>query len=436
MGIFLTLLLGTLFVRPAEIVPDLAQVPIFYILIIGATLVNLGPLLSRFSWASLKTEPTNFCVLMVLVGVILSHLSAMRTIEARESASEFFKTVLFYFILVSVVRTPKALESLITWASLFIIIAVSITVLQFKEYINLEGMESVYDNFTDPATGEVHRVRRICGTGLFADPNDLSVLLVIGMGLALYRLFGGRQDRPKLLWLLPMSLYLYCLMLTQSRGGFLAMLIGMLVLFQAKYGWKKAIPYMIVGVAAAFVLFSGRSTTLDTEGGTGQDRIQLWAMGFTEMTRRPLFGTGYNTYTEITGGLVAHNSFVHAFVELGLFGGIAYFSAFWYVIANIYKLKAREDEFLEPGLSKFRSCLLASTVGACVGMMTVSRCYVMPTYFLMGTGACYLNIVDQEIPGTAPPLDRQTVKSLVKASLIYLVLIYSYARFSARFGGG
>lgn len=435
MGILFTLLLGTLFVRPSEIVPDLAQVPIFYILIIGCMLVNLGPILARFSWKELVSEPTNLCVVVIFVGVFLSHATAFRTIEAREYTKEFGKTLLFYFTLVSAVRTPRALESMISWVSLFIIIAVSITVLQYKEFINLEGMDSVYENFTNWETGEVYRVRRICGTGLFGDPNDLSILLVIGMGLAVYKLQGGRDDRLKLFWLLPLSLYLYCLMLTQSRGGFLAMLTGMLVLFQAKYGWKKAIPYMLVGLPVAIVLFGGRQTSIDTQGGTGQDRIQLWAMGFAEMTRHPIFGTGYGTYPEIAG-LVAHNSFVHAFVELGLFGGIAFVGAFWYVLWHLYKLKGREDEILEPGLRKLRPCLLAGTAGACLGMMTVSRCYIQPTYFLLGMGMCFLKIVDQEVPGAAPPMDRKTFKSLVQMSLLYLIVIYTYARFGARFGGG
>jgi hypothetical protein len=377
----------------------------------------------------------NFCVLMVFVGVMMSHLSAMRTIELRESTADFAKTLLFYFTLVAAVRTPNALESLINWVSLFIITAIGITVLQFNEFIQLEGMDSVFDSFTDPSTGEVHRFRRICGTGLFSDPNDLSVLCVIGMGLAVYKFLGGRDERLKWFWALPLSLYLYCLMLTHSRGGFLAMLAAMLVLFQARYGWKKAIPYILVGLPVAIVLFGGRQTSIDTQTGTGQERIKLWATGFAEMTRRPIFGTGHNTYSDLTGGLHAHNSFVHAFVELGLFGGVAFFGAFAYVVMNLYKLKAREDEIIEPGLKNFRPCLLAGTVGACLGMMTVSRCYIMPTYFLLGLGMCYLKIVDHEVPGAAPPLDRKTVRSLITSSLLFLAVIYTYARMGARFGG-
>jgi len=47
----------------------------------------------------------------------------------------------------------------------------------------------------DPATGQIITVLQLFGTGIFADPNDLCLMLTIGIGLSLYRIGDRRLCR-------------------------------------------------------------------------------------------------------------------------------------------------------------------------------------------------------------------------------------------------
>ena len=64
--------------------------------------------------------------------------------------------------------------------------------------------------------------------------------------------------------------------------------------------------------------------------------MQLWYAGLVEMKRFPLFGIGAGMYPDFVDGRVAHNSFVHAFVELGIFGGVIFLGAFWFARALVH----------------------------------------------------------------------------------------------------
>ena len=118
-------------------------------------------------------------------------------------------------------------------------------------------------------------LKRICGAGIFANPNDLSRILVIGMVVCLYRAGDPKARVTAPFWLGVLALLAYALTLTQSRGGFVALIVSVLVLFHARYGTWKTLGLGVLAVPALFWLFAGRQTNLDLEHGTGQQRIHV-----------------------------------------------------------------------------------------------------------------------------------------------------------------
>jgi O-antigen ligase len=92
----------------------------------------------------------------------------------------------------------------------------------------------------------------------------------------------------------------------------------------------------LFGLAAVLLAFKGRMTNLDDamEQGTAQTRIQLWSEGLQLFKRDPLFGIGQNNYVEEVGQ-AAHNSFLHAFTELGIFGGALFLGAYAAAMVSI-----------------------------------------------------------------------------------------------------
>ena len=133
-----------------------------------------------------------------------------------------------------------------------------------------------------------------------------------------------------MLWVAPLGMFLYALKLTYSRGGLLTFGAGFLTFIHARFGWKKAILVAGLLLPAVIVIFGGRATTVNVSstGDTSQERIQMWAEGFSLFRQAPLFGIGMNQYAEHFL-LVAHNSFVEMYVELGFFGGTLFSGIFY-----------------------------------------------------------------------------------------------------------
>ena len=77
---------------------------------------------------------------------------------------------------------------------------------------------------------------RLQGPGIFRDPNDLCVLLDVGILAGLYWLFKPKLGMFRWLWLLPLGAMGYALLMTGSRGGMLALLVGLLIFFRSRFG--------------------------------------------------------------------------------------------------------------------------------------------------------------------------------------------------------
>src|SRR5262245_23347788 len=65
---------ATLLIRPAEIVPELAGLPIFQVLILASLALSLPAVAARLSPAALLAQPITTCVLGMMPFVLLSRL--------------------------------------------------------------------------------------------------------------------------------------------------------------------------------------------------------------------------------------------------------------------------------------------------------------------------------------------------------------------------
>ncbi len=78
LGFILFLLVNAaLFVRPAEIVPDLVAWNIYEFLILACLAVSFPAVLGQFTAKSLEERPVTVCVLGLFVAVILSELAQL-----------------------------------------------------------------------------------------------------------------------------------------------------------------------------------------------------------------------------------------------------------------------------------------------------------------------------------------------------------------------
>lgn len=83
---------ATLFIRPAEIVPSLAGLPIYNVLISACLAISFSKIADRLSTQSLIENPLNICILGIFSTIILSHLSHFNILMARTGGSSFSRS--------------------------------------------------------------------------------------------------------------------------------------------------------------------------------------------------------------------------------------------------------------------------------------------------------------------------------------------------------
>jgi len=207
---------------------------------------------------------------------------------------------------------------------------------------------ALYERFTVLVSDTVH-------------PNVLagSIILILPLGLSL-PLFAWRSRRWGLL-LLAGATALVCtaiLILTQSRGALLAVLLvaGLLVMLRWRWSWVLAAGatltafglYLAGALPSTATLQAGLASMLGDLSPEG--RIEIWSRAIYTIQDFAFTGVGMGSFTEVVDLLYplflqapgkvghAHNLFLQIAVDLGLPGLIAWLSLLFGVIASAWQL--------------------------------------------------------------------------------------------------
>jgi hypothetical protein len=440
-GFFLFVLVNaTLFLRPAEIAPELEALPTYEILIILCLFFSLPAVLKQLSPRALRDRPVTLVVLAVMPAVVLSQLFSPYHYwfiwGARMSAYKFFKILVYYLIMVALLDTPAKLIRFIRWLGVFILVLTALALLQWHEVIQLPAIADAIvleQTEINEETGEATITLRLQSTGSFNDPNDLCLILVVGMAISLWGAGQPRAGLMRLARLAFLAVFVYALYLTKSRGGFIAMLAGMLILFYAQLGWFKTLLLSMLVLPVIFLLFAGRATEISSSSATAQSRLQLWSQALDFFREAPAFGIGEGEYQEYSEDhLVAHNSFLHAYAELGFFGGSIFLGAFYYSLWLLLRLGARPIFILNPDLRRLRPFLATIVGGYAAGLLSLSRIMITPTYMILGLAATYLQMATSFPPLANTRFNFRSVVRLALVGMAFLILSYLYVRSNVR----
>jgi O-antigen ligase len=426
----LLLLLATFFCRPQDFVPELADQPLYLGLLLICGLVSWPAILDQLTSDSLKKRPITVCVLGLLPAIVLSHLTQFSIWGARTSGSGFARVLLFYLVVVAALCTPTRFQRFLAWLAACILAITVLAMLEYHQVISLPQLTTLQERYVNDDTGEETVIPRLRTLGLFNDPNDLSLLLLLGMGISLYRAGQPSSGIGRLPWLGCLLAFGYALALTQSRGGLLGLLIAILVLLKYRFGWWKAGGLAAVAVPVLLVLFAGRQTDLNSTEHTAQERIQMWSEGLSMLKSAPFFGIGQGLF-EDEAGLVAHNSYLHCFAELGLFGGMLFLGAFVAALWSLHRLGTCLPAGGDPELKRLHPYLVAMTAAYAAGIMSLSRSYIPPTYLLLALVTAYTSLLAQGRPTLPlPAFDLRFLRRLTMVSVLFLVAMKVFVRFS------
>jgi O-antigen ligase len=423
---FLFLLVNlTLFVRPSEIFPDLAEVPLYNIFIVMALVAAAPAIISHLSPGQLSREPITVCVLGYWGAIILSHLSKFDLWYTRVNGIDYGKVVVYYFVMIASVNSQNRLRQFLYAIALFTTVNAAIAIANFYGYISVPSLKVLeYSEQFDPVTGEPIMFKRMLATGIFGDPNDLSMIAVFAFIIALFGLGDKTLGARRFAWLIPAGILLATAALTKSRGGAFALVAAVGILTYSRFGLMKALLALALVLPLSAVITSGRSEGIS---GTGDERLMYWAEGLTLLKRSPVFGIGMG-YLQEEIRHVAHNSFVQSYVELGILGGMMFLGAHWFALLNLWKLRGglRSMRGLLPDgtLERLVPYLLSIIVGACISMMSITRCYGVPCLMLLGLVTAFsLECQRQGLPPFVKSEFWRFALQLPAMSVAFLLLI-------------
>ncbi|MEW5983883.1 MAG: O-antigen ligase family protein [Acidobacteriota bacterium] len=380
-----------LYVRPGELVREWAGIPFVAATGLLAAITSVWSLFLRpRAFADL---PNDWCFFGFVGAATLSIPANGWIGGSYYTLLALLPLLLLYLLIRLAVRTPQQLRGLI-------ILLVALTLFQgvngVVQYWTGVGFGDStayaerYEQTDEDLLGqtEVTVERRVRGTGIFGDPNDLAMSLVMVFPFLFTAILTREPgNMRRVAALAALGLLAYALLLTQSRGG----LVGLAAL-GAAYLYRRSgrvAPVVAVVVIAGFLLAagSGRLREMRSSEASAQGRIQAWSAGLQMLKAKPVLGVGYDAYTE-HHELVAHNSFVHTFAELGLVGGYFFIGMFfWLYVGN-----GAGRNVADAASSAFARDIWASAVGMTVCALFLSRQYSPVLYVILAMGAARISV--------------------------------------------
>lgn len=404
--------------RPGEMVPELAAIPVYELLSFSTLALVLPRVVELFKVSSLRCQPATLCLVGMAAIIPVSHLTHSYFGGAVEGLADYFKSALFYVLLIAVVDRWERFNALLKVIALAATVMVTMCVADYFGFVDFPFINHINDNDGLTATGDIQRVVRMSGSGIFSDPNDISMLIVMTSIVCLSFLTDRSRGALRVGWLVPIAIMAVGLLCTKSRGGLLSLGAAVSVLSMYRYGKTAAVTIGVLGLLAIPVL-AGRQAEAALDEGTGHDRIMLWREGLLAVRSADIvFGTGYRTYYDIAG-LMAHNSFVHTFVELGLVGGTFFLGVFFFLGWQLWRLSRPEWPLLDARQSRFIPYLAAIGAGWTIGLQSLSLCYAVQTLMVLGLATAFMNLACWNLnpPRLLLSWDRVARQRLVAASL-------------------
>lgn len=400
-GIFL--FTAFVFFRPYEFSPSLMWLSSAAFWIALATLVvYLLTQLGLENKITARPKEVNLVVLFLAVALISTPL-ALEPAKAWDAFVQFFKVVLIFVVMVNVVRTEKRLK--ILWV-LVLIASCILCINAINDYragkLVLAGV----------------RIKGSIG-GLFDNPNDLALHLVTMFPIALLLSFGSRSLMLKLLYFAIALLIVGGIVVTFSRGGFLALMAACCVLL-----WKlvRNARWLLAPVAlalvVAFILFApeGYKQRLSTsDDDSAMARFDDLKRSLFVAARHPVVGVGMDNYILFSNAnKVTHNAYTQVAAELGAAALVLYIL---FIVVPFKGLRKIEQQSFGKKSERWffhaATALQASLVGYMVASFFASVAYLWYIYYLVAYAVCLRRIYDSAMVKemAAPPNNTLPLQS-------------------------
>jgi O-Antigen ligase len=265
---------------------------------------------------------------------------------------------------------------------------------------------------------------RVRYRGILEDPNELSWVLCMGMPLALGFFEQRRSWFRGLVLVATLVLAGGCTIMTQSRGGQLAMSATAAVYFIRRYRWRG----VAVGalVALPLLLLGGRSGG-EAES-SSEERLGCWSEALSMFREYPTTGVGAGQFTE-HHFLTAHNSFLLTLAELGPIGFGLWTLAIYFAFKITIRVQLELGERPEARIARIWAvALLASLVGLVVSAFFLSIAYHTALWIYLGLTASFYATVRRNDPDFRVRLTWRDILWVGAGDTVLIAAIWFYLR--------
>jgi putative inorganic carbon (hco3(-)) transporter len=277
---------------------------------------------------------------------------------------------------------------------------------------------------TDDGGSELTRIR---GLGMFHDPNDLAVALVIALGLVLVPTDSNSIVRRILVSAVAAGLG-YAIFLTYSRGGALASLVVLCHRFSARLGRTRAVAVAAVVALAIIAADFGGGRTLMALDESASNRVVAWSEGLEMLKSSPLFGIGFGQFLD-RHSLTAHNSFVLCFAETGIVG---YFFWIGLIVITVLELRALrrpvDGDAVSREITRWAHALYFALVGFLVAGFFLSRTFTPILYLILGLSGALSVVAARSGRRIVVPRPFQLTAVVAACEVFTIAVVYAIVK--------
>lgn len=237
----------------------------------------------------------------------------------------FIKAIVFFFFTVLLIDTDKRLRT-------FVAVFVGCQLIRIIDPVRLNITEGYLGSQTH--LGDNEFMGRLSSAPWdIVNPNGFAFVIVTGFVFTHFLMLGSGRRWLQLVYLALLPVMVYGLVMTASRSGMIAFVVGLVAIFIHSKRKMLMIAMLVVGSIFAFNNMSDvqreRYLSLvesDVRGAnTAQARIDGSMTEFRLWTEKPIFGWGLGTSAEAryhsTGKYkIAHNMYAEVLMELGAVG--------------------------------------------------------------------------------------------------------------------
>ncbi len=341
-------------------------------------------------------------VLWLYISAIANFGSGIETQHLYMYAKWF---VLYKMVAASLPSLDRLRRAGVTFVTLALVLAAES--IQHFHSASQTGWAGQTLGWIDPAAAEAGIPGRTQWVSIFDGPGVFCVVFTIALPFLLQYIsapHGFLRRATATTLLVPMVLAIYY---TGSRGGFLATLAVLALHFGVR---SRISTFKLAAVGGAlstiFLAAPAYMTTVYDANRSAQHRVDMWVEGLEMLRYNPVFGVGRGHFSDYTGTLIAHNSAIELFAELGLPGFLLWsaviFISFKTLLQFVQDDPTAEDRAYAYGLG-------IALAGYLVSAMFVTLEYET-LYFLLGMTAAVG--IQSETPVTFSRRDAAAVVAL------------------------